>query len=52
MALELNELEPSATDGDAEEDIGGATSEIESVYVGLIQLTSKIIDNFDISLTA
>ena len=36
MALELNELEPSTTDGDAEDDDGVATSEIESVYVGLI----------------
>jgi len=27
-------------------------AEIESIYIGLIQLTGKIIDNFDISQTA
>jgi len=52
MALELNAIEAN-DGGDADEDNGGnSTSEVESVYVGLIQLTSKIIDNFDISLTA
>lgn len=50
MAVELNEIE--AKEEDENEDEHSASSELESVYIGLIQLTSKIIDNFDISLTA
>ena len=49
MAVELNEVEVTEEDNEGDH---SASSELESVYIGLIQLTSKIIDNFDISLTA
>jgi hypothetical protein len=39
-------------DGDnAEEALEQLYSEQENIYIGLIQLTSKIIDNFDISFS-
>jgi hypothetical protein len=42
----------ASSGGDDDDENSQESSEIETVYIGLIQLTSKIIDNFDISLTA
>lgn len=54
----IKEYNRMAQEATLEDDTGNSgvqestgTSELENIYIGLIQLTGKIIDNFDLSFS-